>query len=229
MSIDYSFDPNVIFSVSDAIKKLFPQVMLGILVTEIQVSESSPEILKRSHEIISQITSQYSIESISLIPAIAQTRSAYRKLGKDPARYRPSAEALCRRIVSGKSLFKINNVVDVLNIISIETGYSIGGYDLDKIQLPVMLAIGREKEPYNAIGRGDLNIHNLPVLYDRLGPFGCPTSDSIRTMITSETKKFMMVIFDFDGRGNMNEALNLSSSYYHELVRATHITAEIIR
>lgn len=80
-----------------------------------------------------QLAQSLSIESISKIPTISVSRKAYKACGKDPARYRPSAEALLRRVVSGKGLYQINNVVDQLNLVSISTGFSIGGYDVEQI------------------------------------------------------------------------------------------------
>ena len=58
---------------------------------------------------------------------------AYKRLGKDPNRYRPSAEALRRRILRGLPLYKIDTLVDIVNLVSIRSGYSIGGFDADKI------------------------------------------------------------------------------------------------
>ena len=140
--------------------------------------------------------------------SIVATRSAYKSLGKEPSRYRPSAEALRRRIKSMKGLYQISPAVDIINYISIKSGISIGGYDLEKILPPIKLNIGG-KQPYDAVGRGALNIEFLPCLYDSDGPFGSPTSDSSRTMITPHTKKLLMVFFDFLG----NE---LNSKYVDE-------------
>ena len=94
-----------------------------------------------------------------------------------------------------------------MNIISIKHGFSIGGYDLDKIVGSITLGVGRIDEPYEAIGRGDLNIENLPVLRDDTGVFGSPTSDSIRTMVSNVTTFFLMVFFDFDGSEMLDRAL----------------------
>ncbi|MCL1822083.1 MAG: phenylalanine--tRNA ligase beta subunit-related protein, partial [Prolixibacteraceae bacterium] len=137
------------------------------------------------------------IENISKLPAIQASRKAYKAMGKDPARYRLSAEALLRRAVKEKSLYRINNVVDLLNLVSITSGYSIGGYDVEKITGGVSLGTGCKDEPYVGLGRGILNIEGMPVLRDAEGAFGSPTSDSERTGVTFETQRFLMVIFGF--------------------------------
>ncbi len=131
------------------------------------------------------------------LPAVAATRKAYQALGKDPARYRPAAEALLRRLVQGKGLFRVNNVVDVNNLLSLETGFSIGTYDMAKVVRPIVFRRGRPGEAYEGIGRGILNLEGLPVLADALGSFGSPTSDSARSMVGGETARILMVLIGF--------------------------------
>lgn len=130
-------------------------------------------------------------------PAVAATRAAYRALGKDPARYRPAAEALGRRVQQGKGVGAINTVVDCNNLLSLETGLSIGTYDRARLTPPLALRRARPGESYAGIGRGPLNLDGLPVLVDAEGPFGSPTSDSARAMVTTATTAILMVLFGF--------------------------------
>jgi len=139
-----------------------------------------------------------------------------------------SSEALLRRIVKGSDLYYINNVVDQLNLVSISTGYSIGGYDADKIEGNVEFGIGRLNEPYIGIGRGELNIEGLPVFRDLKGAFGTPTSDSERTMVTEKTKKFLMVIIGFGANEKLNEASKMAVSLLKEFAGADKIEMNII-
>ncbi|MCH5327286.1 MAG: hypothetical protein J1E29_08820, partial [Duncaniella sp.] len=123
-------------------------------------------------------------------PAILATRLAYKALGKEPNRYRPAAEALTRRVVKGLGLYKIDTLVDLINLISLQSGYSIGGFDLDKIEGDMLvLGVGREDEPYEGIGRGRLNIAGMPVYRDAIGGVGTPTSDNERTKISASTSR----------------------------------------
>lgn len=208
---------------STELKNCCPALRLGCIEANVLVRESSPALLVEMENRIRQMGESLSIESISKIPAIASSRKAYKGCGKDPARYRLSAEALLRRVVSGKGLYQINNVVDQLNLVSISTGFSIGGYDADKIQGDVVFGIGRADEPYSGIGRGELNIEYLPVFRDAVGAFGTPTSDSSRTGVTAETKRFLMVIMDFGGEALLDEALKMAKLYL-----ITHCSAEQI-
>jgi len=163
---------------------------------DVKVGISKNDFREEANRKIEESRGRLRIEDISQIPTNHATREAYKILGKDPSRYRPSAEALLRRVINGKALYQVNNVVDCLNLISISTGYSIGGFDKDLIKGEVFLSIGDQSE-YQAIGRGALNIENLPALFDESGPFGTPTSDSVRTMVTEKTSRLLMVVYDF--------------------------------
>lgn len=133
-------------------------------------------------------------------PQIAATRSAYKALGKDPARYRGSAEALLRRILAGKGLPQINAVVDIINLVSVESRLPIGLYDLARVSGDIVFRAGRAGETYKGIGKYDLNLEGLPVFSDTLGPHGSPTSDSERTMVTDQTKRVLAIMVAFGGQ-----------------------------
>lgn len=137
----------------------------------------------------------YTVDSVKDIDAIRATRDAYRALGKDPSRYRPSAEALCRRVLRGMQLYRVSTVVDLVNLVSMETGYSIGGFDADKIVGDrLVLGVGRDGEPYEGLGRGPLNIASLPVYRDGAGGIGTPTSDNERTKIDLATSHLLLIV-----------------------------------
>lgn len=140
-------------------------------------------------------------ETLKEMPAIAATRRVYRACGKDPSRYRPSAEALIRRMLQGKRLYQIDTLVDLINLASIRFGYSIGGFDASKIVGDTLiLGIGRAGEPYEGIRRGLLNIEGLPVYRDASGGVGTPTSDNERTKIELQTTRLLALVNGYDGR-----------------------------
>lgn len=144
-------------------------------------------------------------------PAIAATREAYRRCGKDPSRYRPSAEALRRRLLKGLQLYRIDTLVDLINLVSLRTGYSIGGFDADKIAgEQLVLDIGRAGEPFEGIGRGPLNIEGLPVYRDSVGGIGTPTSDNERTKMELGTRHILAIINGYSGEEGLQEAARLT-------------------
>jgi DNA/RNA-binding domain of Phe-tRNA-synthetase-like protein len=197
-------------TIDPAIREKCPLLTLDILKCAVTVSGENETFWLYVAQSLTEVRNKFRVDEISKIPAILKAREAYKALGKDPSRYRLSAEALLRRILQGKGLYKVNNVVDILNIISIRSGISIGGYDADKIQGDIVLSIADESIAYYAIGRGLLNIGNLPVLSDSIGFFGNPTSDSERTCVTEETRNFLMVFFNFEGTAAVGEWLDES-------------------
>lgn len=139
------------------------------------------------------------MEMVNKQPAIAATRAAYKRCGKDPNRYRPSAEALTRRMVKGMELYRTLTAIDLINLISVTTGHSIGGFDADKIQgATLTLGVGQDDEEFLAIGRGRLNIAGLPVYRDAVGGIGTPTSDCERTKLTPDTARLLMLVNVYD-------------------------------
>jgi DNA/RNA-binding domain of Phe-tRNA-synthetase-like protein len=184
-------------SVSDELFGRVPGLILSCIECDVVVQDGDEDLWNGINKKTEELAASLSIEDISSLPAIADSRKGYKACGKDPARYRLSAEALLRRTIQGKGLYRVNNVVDLLNLVSITHGFSIGGYDADQIDGEVVFGIGKSNEPYLGIGRGELNIESLPVFRDRSGAFGTPTSDSVRTSVTSLTRRFLMIIISF--------------------------------
>lgn len=126
---------------------------------------------------------------------IASVRTMYRRVGLDPTKTRPSSEALLRRVRKGDTLPRINSMVDVCNWCSVEFQLPYGLYDADKIEGDVELRLGTAGESYAGIRKDDVHVGGRITLADRLGPFGNPTSDSARTMVTTETRRALLVVF----------------------------------
>ncbi|MCR5819532.1 MAG: hypothetical protein K6F94_01075 [Bacteroidaceae bacterium] len=167
---------------------------------DIRNTETNAELWQEIEAFIVDYRKKYTIDSIKEMPSIEATRTAYRRCGKDPSRYRPSGEALVRRTLQGKELYRVSTVVDLINLASIAFGYSIGGFDADRIQGDTLtLGIGREGEPYEGIGRGMLNIAGLPVYRDAAGGIGTPTSDHERTKLSLNSRHLLAIVNGYDG------------------------------
>jgi DNA/RNA-binding domain of Phe-tRNA-synthetase-like protein len=211
-------------AIAPEIKERCPFLRLACIEADVDVHDSSESLLSEIEIAISQIRDNLVLEEISKLPAIDASRRVYRACGKDPARYRLSAEALLRRVCSGKGLYQISNVVDQLNLVSINSGFSIGGYDADQIQGDIIFGIGRTDEPYSGIGKGELNIENIPVFRDKSGAFGTPTSDSQRTEVTLQTKRFLMILIDFGNLAQLSEAKVMAITLLKKYCQATNVT-----
>jgi DNA/RNA-binding domain of Phe-tRNA-synthetase-like protein len=187
-------------SIHADIKRVIPALALGCISASVTVEKHNENLWNEINQHLSHLTSTIKPEQISSIPQIAAMRSGYKALGKDPSRYRGSAEALLRRVLSGKGLYQINTIVDINNLVSLESLNPAGSYDLERVSGAIELRAGASGETYKGIGKDEINIENLPVFADATGPFGSPTSDSERAMVRLETRKIFMVVFSFTGR-----------------------------
>jgi DNA/RNA-binding domain of Phe-tRNA-synthetase-like protein len=129
------------------------------------------------------------------IDGLQDARELYRRSGVDPTRRRPSSEALLRRVLRGDGLPRVNSLVDLNNLCSLEYLLPIGLHDLEKTTGSIVLRLGRPGEGYEAIGKGWYGVEGRLTAADDLGVCGSPTSDSQRTMITLNTTCCLMIIY----------------------------------
>lgn len=214
--------------ISTQLKKIAPNLHLGIIKATVKISKHDDGLWAEIDKLVNKITEKSSQEELAHPIQIEALRSVYKSLGKDPARYRSSAEALLRRILKGQGLYKINTVVDINNLISLETMHSVGSYDLDNLKKPLEFRIGKNGETYKGIGKDLINIEDLPVFCDASGPYGSPTSDSERAMITLETTKMMMVVISFSGENGLKDIMQRTTGLLKLYAKATDIQTSII-
>jgi DNA/RNA-binding domain of Phe-tRNA-synthetase-like protein len=162
------------------------------------------------------------LEDILNIPLIKEGRDAYKTLGKDPSRYRLACESLLRRLVKGKGLYLINNLVDAGNVLSILTRRSVAVLDYDKIEGDVEIRIGTAEDEYYGIGRGKINVADIPVYVDAVGPFGSTTSDTERTAVSGETKRILLFVICFSG-SEMEDQEELAKELFSKYGNAKNI------
>lgn len=210
------------------LKSKCPEIKLGCLQAQVDITESCNNLCDEINEYCNFLMNEMKLEELSSYPRIKAGREVYKKLGKSPSKYRLSAEALIRRVLQGKGVYKINNLVEINNLISLKSKLPVGSYDLKNLQTPITLSIGKEDEQYKGIGKELINIENLPVLVDSIGSFGSPTSDSERAMITNNAKEILMCIFCFDGDININEYLDYAKNLLTNYANAKDVETKII-
>jgi len=179
--------------------------------------------------VINELQSKYTIEDVVSIPKIKESRDGYKKLHIDPSRYRLACESLIRRIVKGLGVYKINDIVDLGNILSIKTMRSVCVVDLDKVVGDVFITKGKDTDLYEGINRGTINITNMPCYKDDESPFGTPTSDTYRTCVTKETKNILVMIICFSDNDLENDEKQLIDLYknYGKCINLTKL--EIVK
>jgi DNA/RNA-binding domain of Phe-tRNA-synthetase-like protein len=182
--------------IDETFARLGMETHLGILDYQVEVTSSPPALMSAMEDGAEVRMQELMGEAASTDPVIAGVRAAFKTIGKDPSRYRPSSEALTRRILSGKGLYMVNNIVDCGNLVSLMTGVPVGCYDAAWIKgEEISLRVGQPGETYEGIGKGELNLECLPVLADSEGAFGTPFSDSARTAVSDTTTDLMFVLY----------------------------------
>lgn len=213
--------------IDDKINEKCNKVAIGSIEAYVSVTENNEKLWNIIDEKAKKIENSVPVKTINTIKNIANSRAAYKSFGKDPSRYRLSSEALYRRIARGIGLYRVNNVVDINNLISLNSAYSVGTYDLDKISGDIHFTIAEEGETYAGIGKGELNISNLPVFYDDKGKFGSTTSDSIRAMITTDSKHILMNIISFNGEEELDKYMDEACEYLEKYADGKILCKEI--
>ena len=216
-----------IISIDKKLLDVCPNLQLGCINYSVNVEKGNEELWDEINKEISKITNNMTMEDVYKQKNIESSRNLYKLIGKDPHRYRVSSEALIRRIVQGKGLYKINNVVDANNLISIISKLSVGSYDTDKLGENLIFRIGKKGESYKGIGKDIVNTENLPVFSDEYGAYGSPTSDSEKAMITNDTKNVLTVLIAFSDDAGLEQYMSEATKILEKYVGAKNISTYI--
>mgnify|MGYP000797833428 CR=1 FL=1 len=186
----------------------------------------SNDLTEAFNNIAKEYQEKYILSEVTKIPKLKSTRDGYKMLGKDPSHTRPACEALVRRIIRDGSIYRLGNLIDFGNYLSIKLMKSVCMVDLDKIQGDVTIRIGSDSDYYEGINRGIINVTNLPLYTDEIGPFGNPTSDTIRTAITNDTTNVLIMLIHFDDNIEDEDEMLLLLNKYLKITNLTKIYEE---
>lgn len=204
---------NMEIIISDEIKAAAPELRVVAIEADIKNAPTEDALWQQIEQEMAELRQNVKLEDVNKLRGIRATRLAYKACGKEPNRYRPSAEALTRRAVKGMGLYRTLYAIDLINLISLQTGHSIGGFDADKIAGDrLTLGIGSEGEEFEAIGRGPLNIAHLPIYRDAVGGIGTPTSDCERTKLSPDTRHLLMLVNVYDSTTNLQSLISQITS-----------------
>ncbi len=198
---------------SKMLNERLPELQVLKLEMDVHVRPLDEQVAYAMNERFKQLAKAISIEEISKFENIKWGRQGFRRLGKDPTKYRLSSEKLIRRVAKNDFPPLVNNVVDVMNWLSIELQAPIGVYDLEQVTGKVSVDCGHAEETYNCLAGYRLNLEGLPLLRDSMGPFGAPVSDSLRTAVTNETEKILICIFNFNPSESMSEIRQITEVF----------------
>ncbi|AZB41953.1 hypothetical protein CEF21_06410 [Bacillus sp. FJAT-42376] len=182
--------------VNQTLKELEPGFKIGAAVYRgIEVGDA-PQMLKGRMRLF-QESLYFDFDEIEIkdIPAVQEWRSLFKKAGTDPNRYRPSQEAIFRRIKKQQYLETIHSAADINNFFSMEYQIPIGIYDLDRLSGEIEIRVGTDKDSYEAINGRDVSMEKKILSADRNGAFGSPYVDSKRTAATRETVNALQLVY----------------------------------
>ncbi|MCI5782802.1 MAG: hypothetical protein MR030_00300 [Bacteroidales bacterium] len=216
--------------ISDKLKSAAPDYFMVLVEADVTNSVTSDSLWQEIEDYSAYLRENLELSQVNKRPGIVATRNAYKACGKDPNRYRPSSEALCRRIVRGMELYKIDTLVDLVNLLSMKSGYSVSGFDRDKIAGDTLtIGVGEEGEPFEGIGRGPLNIAGMPVYRDAVGGIGTPTSDNERTKIDLNTTHAVICIHIYGLDMPVEEVISLTERLLTQYAAARNITVRAVK
>jgi DNA/RNA-binding domain of Phe-tRNA-synthetase-like protein len=172
-----------------------PGIKFGtVTINGVHVREKDEQLWNLIEELSQNLTHEYSLDRLSENERIGAVRGLQKAFGFDPTRYRPSSEALLRRVLKGLGLYQINTAVDVNNFCSLEFLLPMCIYDLQHIKGQPRVRIGEPGEQYPGIGRQIFQMENKLVIADDDGIIGNTVSDSERTKVTTSTTDMLLVI-----------------------------------
>ena len=205
-----------------------PETRIGLVRATVVNGPTSDALWAEIEAAADEIKQRYELLEINQRPAIAGTRRLYKALGKDPSRYRVASEALCRRIIRDLGIYRLTTLIDVVNLVSIKSGYAISGLDGDRIKGDTLtMSVGTAEDVYNGIGRGLLNIAGMPVYRDAKGPIATPTSDEERTKFTEQTVTAQININAFAPEMPVEEAVDWMAALLKKYAQATNVETAI--
>lgn len=214
--------------VAEDIRGRVPDIRLGWMTYGATPLQDCPAVWQAVEEVLPALRARLEAVPLADMPNLGEARRGYKACGKDPGRWRVSSEALYRRVRQGKDLYRINSVVDVNNLVSLETGFSLGSYDLGCLRGGLVFRRGMAGEAYAGIGKDAVDLADMPLLADEAGPVGSPTSDSTRAMIRPESRRILTVIYSFSPRPALESALALAVRRFTALAGAQGMAFGII-
>lgn len=215
--------------IDDQLNSVYPDIRLGLLQFQADVKESDKNFWEcMNHTVLFQVQKTIEGKQWNEIPGVKGSRAAYKAFGRNPGRYRVSSEALLRRVRRGDALYTINSVVDVNNLLSIESGLSVGSYDLDQIHGTITFRKAEKGEGYTGIGKDFLDMENMRVLADEEGIFGSSMSDSTRAMVKEQTKNVLLVLYCFEKDIDLLALLEKAQVYFQRFADAKDFVSWVL-
>ncbi|MGG1675977.1 B3/4 domain-containing protein [Neobacillus sp. NRS-1170] len=199
--------------VSSDLFKEIPHFKLGVIEYKGITVGDSPQMLKGRLQMFQEsIYFDLEDKNVTDLSGIQEWRAIFKRIGKDPNRYRHSAEALYRRVQKQNYLSSVQSAIDINNFFSLQYQVPIGIYDLNRLEGHVEIRLGAEGEEYIGLNGRSNSLERLIVASDKKGPFGSPFVDSARTPVTLDTMNALQIVYlrpstDWENANKLTESL----------------------
>lgn len=190
------------------LKTRFPELkVLACEIKGVKVEKRNVELEKFEDEIMKHVRERYDLESLKDGLTFRACRDFFWRIGIDPTKIRPAAEALIRRVLGGRTIPHINTLVDAYNIASIKTEIALAAFDADKLKGELIMRFAEKGEEFLGIGMkkpmflkgGEIVVSDgekLVAMY--------PYRDADSTKITEKTKNVVLLVCGVPGIGEEN-------------------------
>jgi DNA/RNA-binding domain of Phe-tRNA-synthetase-like protein len=206
-------------TIQPLLRERFPGLKVLVSSVEgVRVEEKNSELELFKGEVVNEIKATYHIATVKDVPVFRAYRDFYWRIGIDPTKNRPAAEALIRRVLAGKTLPVINTLVDAYNLASIKTCISIGAFDSERVRGDLVLRPAREGEEFMGIGMDEPVVlrGGEPVVSDSEKLIAIyPYRDAEDTKVTLSTRDVILLICGAPGIGEdiLKNAARTTTSY----------------
>jgi DNA/RNA-binding domain of Phe-tRNA-synthetase-like protein len=179
------------------------EILIGYAIIEgVSIDNTQKPLKKEIMSVINSVKDKYhSRAEMYATKPIKEIRDLFKKTGIDPSRYTPSAEALLKRIIDGKDLYRINNVVECNNVGSMKFELPMGVYNFDRLVGDIVFKFGSDSDIMETMAKGEMNMKDILLTRDNEKLFGSPISDSPHAMITEDTKNVLLLVYGTTGIG----------------------------
>lgn len=182
--------------VDQQILNILPSFKVGMIHYNKIIVDESPQMIKGRLQLFQeQLFFELDEKSFADFEGVREWRSTWKAFGGNPSRYRPSNEALLRRIKKQQYISSVQSAVDLNNFFSLQYDIPIGIYDCDQLNQTITLEVGDQSSSYEGLNGRSNNLENILTVNDAKGPFGSPYVDSKRTAVTNNTTNALQVFF----------------------------------
>ncbi len=193
----------MLLEIEPSLREHFPglQVIVGH-VDGVSVEDSGVELQAFKQAVCAEVKRKYTLESVKDAYVFRAYRDFFWRVGIDPTKIRPAAEALVRRILADKSIPLINNVVDSYNLASIKTEVALAAFNREQLKGQLLMRAAHRGEGFLGIGMNEpmeLSGKEIVIADEEKLVAVYPYRDANKSKVSAGTKNLMILVCGVPG------------------------------